>query len=520
MPPKQPREGSDNSNGRTIHRRDFVKAVGATGVAAGVAGCSGGGDGGGGGSGDGGSGNGGSGDGGSGDGGSEGTTTGEASGGSGTTLEFVTHNEWAEKQDKVNEQLHNAGMSEDITVKMIIGGQVTDDLQSKYRQWLSAGRKTPDMLTMDSGWTIPFIARGQLMNLSETLPSDMLDKVENDYFQMSVSSAKGPEGGLYAVPIYPDFPTIQYRKDLVEDAGYDWQQYTTEAMSWKQFSNELKDVYEQSDVKYGFNWQANAAEQLSCCVFNEYLSSFGGAFFGNPEENLYKNIGDRPVTVAEKPVVDSLRMGRTFIYGSDDEYALDGYGGNISPKAVLQWDVEPSRKPFTSGNAVALRNWPYSINISGSEDNLGDKQGVMPMPYGVPGGEGKYASTGGSIAALGGWHVGINPNSEKVDACIEFLKAMTTEQFMKDTFGLVGWMPPVPEVLADSTDVPIMGDHVETLAYAGQHSMPRPVTVLWPQESEKIEQQANAALSEGNSPSGAMDQLKTQLEAIENSYEG
>jgi ABC-type glycerol-3-phosphate transport system substrate-binding protein len=255
-------------------------------------------------------------------------------------------------------------------------------------------------------------------------------------------------------------------------------------------------------------------------VFNEYLTSHGGAFFGNPEENLYKNIGERPVTVNKEPVVRSLEMARTFVHGSDAEHTNDAYGGNISPQAVAQWDVEEARAPFTNGNAVALRNWPYSIAISGTEENLGEDQGVMPMPYGVPEGEGNYPNTGGSIAALGGWHVGVNPNSQKVDAVIEMLQAMQTDEFQKQNFGLTGWMPPVPEVLEDSTDVDVMGRHVDTLAYAGQQSIARPVTVLWPQEADAIEQAANSALQSGGNPSQSMDQLADRLTAIENDFEG
>jgi ABC-type glycerol-3-phosphate transport system substrate-binding protein len=515
MAGKANHDSSDSSTSRRVNRRHIIKSVGATGIAAGLAGCSGG-SGGGGGGGDGG------GDGGGGDGdGGGGTTTGSSDSGSGeTTLEFIGGSTLANAKGGTNELLYEAGMSQDITVNITTGGQTTDDLQSQYRQILSAGRKTPDMLLVDSGWTIPFIVRDQLLNLEEALPQDLIDRVHNEYFQASVSSATSAEGELFAFPLYPDFPTIQYQKDLVQNAGYDWEQYKTDPMSWQQFSQEMADVYEQSDVEFPFNWQATAAEQLSCCVFNEYLTTFGGAFFGNPNENLYQNIGSRPVTVNEEPVIESLRMARTFIHGTDAPNTSSDFAGNISPESVLQWDVEPSRAPFTNGNAVALRNWPYSIAITGSEDNMGENQGVMPMPYGVPEGEGEYPGTGGSIAALGGWHIGVNPNTEKLDTIIEFLEAMTTETFMKGIFGLVGFMPPIPSVLQDSTDVPIMGRYVESLAYAGEHSMPRPVTPLWPQESDAIAQAANAALSGGGNPTEEMNSLADRLDAIESDYSG
>jgi ABC-type glycerol-3-phosphate transport system substrate-binding protein len=142
------------------------------------------------------------------------------------------------------------------------------------------------------------------------------------------------------------------------------------------------------------------------------------------------------------------------------------------------------------------------------------------MPYGVPEGEGNYPGTGGSIAALGGWHVGVNPNSENIDAVTPMLQAMQKPGFMKENFALTGWMPPVKDVLADSTDVDVMGRHVETLAYAGEHSIARPVTVLWPQEADAIEQTANTALQSGGNPSEQMSSLADRLTAIENDYEG
>jgi hypothetical protein len=65
-----------------------------------------------------------------------------------------------------------------------------------------------------------------------------------------------------------------------------------------------------------------------------------------------------------------------------------------------------------------------------------------------------------------------------------------------------------------------MGRYVDSLAYAGEHSIARPVTVLWPQEADAIEQSANSALQSGGNPTEEMDQLADRLTAIENNFEG
>ncbi|RKD89166.1 extracellular solute-binding protein [Halopiger aswanensis] len=468
----------------SIRRRRFVKLTGATGLTASFAGCFGGSD----------------------DGAS--------------VLQLTATNEWQNNSDAIQEALYDAGLSEDIELEMISGGENTDEMQNQYSQWLNSNQEQPDLLAFDSGWTLPFIVREQILSLEGELSDDVIETVRSDYFEQSVNSVTSQDGELYGVPLYPDFPTIQYRKDLVEDAGYDWEQHATDPLSWEQFSHELADVYDQSDVDYGFNWQAASEIQLGCCVFNEFLTSWGGAYFGNPEENLYGPVGDRPVTVDEEPVLESLRMARTFIHGTDAPDTHDDFAGNITSEEAFQWGLSPSMSPFTDRNAVALRNWPYSININGADDALGEDMGVMPMPYGVPEGEGEYPGTGGSIGALGGWNYCVNPNTTQLEDCLEFLEVLTSEQFQRQNFELVGHIPPRPDVLENAGDVPIMGRYLDALSYAGDHTMARPVTEVWDQQVDPVAQEANAALMGDAGVEEAMSSLADRLSDIEAEYSG
>ena len=476
---------SDTQKSRlsAVERRDFLAAAGAGGIA-GLAGC---------------------------------LTQGNASNNNGqTTIQITAPDEWRNAASEVTQNLYNAGMSKDINVDMTSPGQTTDDSLSKYSQWLSAGLEQPDLLICDVGWIRPFIVRDQLLGLDDVLPEKTLKRIRSRYVQQSVQSATGEDGTLYAVPLYPDLPTIQYRRDLVENAGYDWSKYATDPPSWKRFAKELDDVYRQSDVDYGFNWQAASELQLACCVFNEFLSSWGGAYFGNPKQNLY-SIGNRPITVDEEPVLESLRMARTFIHGTDAQNTIESFAGGITSSEASQWGLSPSMRPFTQGNAIALRNWPYSINVNGAEDALGKSMGVMPLPYGVPENKAKYPGTGGSIAALGGWNYAVNPNTAHLDACVEFLKALTTRSFQLANFSLIGHIPPISEILTDATDVPIMGRYVESLSYASENSLARPATAIWPEQSQAVAQKANAVIMGDSTPEAGMEQLASQLGKIEKS---
>ncbi|WP_101294881.1 substrate-binding domain-containing protein [Halegenticoccus soli] len=493
----------DDARRNGVSRRRFVQAAGASGVALGLAGCIGGNPN---------------------DGGSGGNTSPintEAPSGD-VKIQWAADSRVAENSDRIMEALRNAGLPDNINLEILAGSQVTDNRQSQYQTWLNSGREEPALLMMDSGWTIPFIVRDQIQNLSQSLPNDWIKQVENNYFQASVDTAKHPDSGdLFGIPLFPDFPTIQYRKDLVTQAGYDpeGQNWATESMSWKDFSAMIKDTMEQTNTQQGFNFQASVYEGLSCCDFNEFMSSFGGAYFGGLD-NLFGPVGDRPITVDEDPVVQSIRMVRTFIHGSDDQHALDGYAGNISPEAVLQWVEDSSKAPFDNGNAVALRNWPYSIVENGAEENYGEDLGVMPIPWGVKPDQAKYEGTGGPVAALGGWHMTINPNAsdDAKSAAANVIKAMMTEDFKLKIFEIMGWIPPEPKLLNSqrAKKVPVIGRYLEPLRVAGENAIPRPVTAVWTQQSGKIAQQVNAAYAQKKAPKQAMTELKSQLQDIEN----
>jgi len=499
-----------------VSRRRFIEATGAAGIAVGLAGCSSGGgnnntnntttNGNGGGS----STSGGS---------TTGDTSSSSSNGGTTTVQFAADSIAGDNQKGINEALHSAGLSKDVKVSVLAGSSVTNNREQKYTQWLSSGRAEPDILMMDSGWTIPFIVRDQLENLSKQLDSGTRKTVENDYFDAAVKTAQSPSSGdLYGVPFFPDFPTMLYRKDLFEQAGHAPQDsWATKSIHWKEFSKAVADAKSKGGTQYGYTWQANVYEGLSCCDFNELMSSWGGAYFGG-EDNLFGPIGKRPVTVDQQPVIDAIEMGKTFISGPDAKNTRSDYE-QISPQAVLQWTENPSLKPFQNGKAVAHRNWSYAIKQTVNSKAVGgDKLGVMPIPYHVSKGAGKYKGLGGPTASLGGWNVALNPNSKKKDAAVEVLKTLPNDQFQLQLTQLTGWLTPKPKLFDSQKmkDLPALGPYIDSLKVAGNNAVPRPVTAVWPQESKKIAQKVNAALSGDETPKKAMSSLAKTLTAIEN----
>ncbi|RQG89767.1 extracellular solute-binding protein [Natrarchaeobius halalkaliphilus] len=435
-----------------------------------------------------------------------------------TDFEGIMHTD--DGEPSVQEALWDAGLPEEITVE--VQASVDDSAQrmQQYQSALQAGRSPPDIFMMDSGWTIPFILREQTINLTDALPANVVERVERDYLEAAVETARHPQtGDLHAVPLFPDFGTVLYRRDLLESAGYDTSEWDADPPTWQEFSNAVSDAQNEAETDFGFTTQAAAYEGLACCSFVEVMSTWGGAYFGGTD-TLF-TAGDRPITVDEEPVLEAIRMMRAFVHGEDDEYALEGYP-QICPSAIVQWSEQESLDPFANGDAIANRNWPFAIAQTGAEDAFGEDLGVTTMPYAVPAEEAEFEGVGGTAAGLGGWHLALNPNTDRTDEALAVLEAFTHDDVMLTIFELQGFLPPVLELVdeADPAEIGPVARYADEIRLAGDNAVPRPVTDVWPEQSALIYQEVNAAYRGVKTPADAMTDLSARLERSERDVEG
>ena len=488
-------QGTDRSTG--VSRRRFVQAAGATGVTVSLAGCA-------------------------------DLVGGGGGGGGGRTVTWGFDPVAVQNNgDAIKQALHDNGLSDDITVEFVPRDQDTGAARANYNRLLNAGETDPDMFLMDNGWTNIFIQRGQLQNLSEALPQELLDDVSSNYFSSFTDTARDPSSGnLFGVPVFPDFPTMQYRKDLVEEAGYNPESnnWATEPMTWEEWSNIAVDVQDNAGTEFGFTTQWDIYEGTSCCTFNEVMSSWGGAYFGG-RDNLFGPIGDRPITVNNEEVINSLNMMRKFVHDEDFGGQFSDYGGGFTPTEILGWIEEGARTPFAEGNSVFHRNWPYSLALTGRNPEntddpvLGEDLGAMPLPYAVPESEAAQPGTGGTTAALGGWHMTVNPNIQNQEDVISVIRAAMQPDFQLTLLSIQGWLPPRPELFnsSEAQNVDVVGRYMDTLQVAGNNTMPRPVTAVWSDQSSAIAEQANRAVDQTTSSADAMATLEASLEDSESS---
>ncbi|WP_254810422.1 extracellular solute-binding protein [Natronosalvus amylolyticus] len=485
-------QGSD-TNSSSVSRRTFVKAAGASGAAVGLAGCIYGDDG-------------------------DGDEVVISMGAQ--TIEDV--------EGAMPDLLRENGLDDDISLRFSSQSDDSGDQRDTYMQLLESGEAEPDLMMVDTGWTNVLIERGHLANLSEELDDDTLDLIDSDYFDAFTETARDPDGDLFALPLFPDYAVMFYNKDYARDAGYDdsdFDDWSTNPMTWSEWAEVTEEIVEASDAEFGLATQWDIYEGTACCTWNEVMTSWGGAYFGGID-NLAGPVGDRPVTVDEEEFIEGLRMMYTFAASEEDENTHPDYPTGIASDSITSWTEEGAREPFSSGDAAMLRNWPYTVPLTLDPDNeeypfeSADDLGAMPIPYAVEEGEGAYPGTGGTTSAQGGWHIALNPNSERKEEALEVMRAMTEDDFNLGMLDVIAWLPPKPALFDadEATDPDAVGEianYMDTLRVAGEGAMPRPVTEQWPSQVDIIAEQVNQSVAGDKSPEDAAADLQTALEDSE-----
>jgi ABC-type glycerol-3-phosphate transport system substrate-binding protein len=115
--------------------------------------------------------------------------------------------------------------------------------------------------------------------------------------------------------------------------------------------------------------------------------------------------------------------------------------------------------------------------------------------------------------------VTLNPNARHRRAALEVLRAVSRDEFYLAMMEEFGYVPPKPALLDTRAagNIEVMGRYVDTMKFAGEHAVPRPVSVVWPRESPRIAQRVSATFAGEQAPGPAMAALKEDLVQIEES---
>ncbi|MCX7730073.1 MAG: extracellular solute-binding protein, partial [Candidatus Caldatribacterium sp.] len=227
-------------------------------------------------------------------------------------------------------------MYPNIDVEMQEGPAATNVREDMYATSFMAGESTYDMAYADLIWIPKFAAAGWIIPLG-----DRLSPYEIAQFLPGDIAGGMYQGKLYRIPSQSDAGMLYYRKDLLEQAGFE------PPRTWDDLVEQAQKLQNPPEL-WGFVWQGNQYEGLIC----DYLELLWGAG-GELLDAEGKVVLDKGTAA-----VEALQ----FMYDVIHTY-------KISPPGVTTYQEEESRHVFHNGQAVFHRNWPYVWTLAQKEDS-------------------------------------------------------------------------------------------------------------------------------------------------------
>ena len=302
-----------------------------------------------------------------------------------------------------------------ITVNRLDSDAIVQNLLASYLTSFEAKSSDLDVIRVDVIW--PGLLAEHLLDMNEYTPQEQLDS-----YIPSLLWNNTVDGRLVALPIRLGFGMLYYRTDLLEKYGLSGPPAT-----WEELETMAKTIQDGERAAgnaefWGYAWQGNAYEGLTCNALEWQASNGGGAIISAEGEVQVNN----PETIA------AIERAASWV-------------GTISPPGVLTYIENDSRAVWTAGNAAFLRMWPGAYGSSLESEAINGKFAVAPLPAGA---SGKGAST------LGGWEIGVSKYSAHPEAAAAFAIFMTGAENAK-YYAIDSTFPPAilslysdPELLA------------------------------------------------------------------------
>jgi multiple sugar transport system substrate-binding protein len=351
-----------------------------------------------------------------------------------------------------------------IDVELRVTPDAADQRHQLYVQWLNARAQDPDVLQLDIIWTAEFAGAGWI------LPLDPYGPDASDFFPAAVASNRW-RGALYALPWFVDVGLLYWRTDLM----------SAPPRSLDALRDAAFGAIERGETRWGLAWQGARYEGL-VTVFVEHLGAFGGGIL----DSAGAVIVDQPAAV----------RALTFM--------RDSVATGLVPASSLTWQEEQVRFAFQNGQTAFMRNWPYAWALlrDPGQSRVADRVGVAPFPG---------ADGGRATAALGGAQLAVNAFSDQPQLAWELVEFLTGPEQMLERARVAAQLPSrqslydSPE-LADALNMPL-----QEVRDAVAAAMPRPVTPVYSELSERLQVHLHRALTGQQSPKDALDRAAADI---------
>jgi len=288
-------------------------------------------------------------------------------------------------------------------------------------------------------------------------------------------------GKLVAMPWFGDFGLLYYRTDLLKKYGY-----KTPPKTWSDLFKMAKKIQagEQKSNSnfYGFVFQGNSYEGLTCNALEWIASAGGGHFIHNGKATINNS--------KAKTVLDAMRSEI----------------GKITPRGVTTYQEDQTEHAFDSGDAAFARNWPYQYGIGATAGSkVKGKFSVAPLPHGAG---------GPSVATVGGWQLALSKYSKHKAAATEFIRYMTSKAVEKFDAITNSNVPTIPSLAKDKQVVKTNPYLKPATANVARVARPARFLGTHYNEASKVIYQGVNQILNGSSAGSVLPSIQSKLNQI------
>src|SRR4051812_15514272 len=344
----------------------------------------------------------------------------------------------------------------DLQVKLT---EFPEDAQQQHDQFVQRQKAKSgdcDAFEEDVVWTAEFASQKWLLDMTPYVQTR-----KNDFIPTTLQTVTF-DGKIFGAPRVSDVGLMYYRTDEVKGVPATWQELYSEAKKGK-----------------GVVYQGSAYEGLTVHFLELAFAAGGSAISDDGKKS----------TINSPQNLKALQL------------MVDGIKDGAVPKSVTTMIEEPAHRAFEADRATFMRNWSYCYALGEKAPKVKGKFAVAPYPS---------FEGGGKAAVLGGHNMVISVYSKNPGGALKFIDyATSTERIAKNAAKYT--KTPSIGAAYDDPAVKKAMPFAEALRAGVEKAKARPVSPVYPQISEAIFKNVNAALAGSMSPQDALKKADSQI---------
>jgi multiple sugar transport system substrate-binding protein len=344
-----------------------------------------------------------------------------------------------------------------LSAKLLEFPTSADEQRNQFVQREEAKSPECDVFFSDVIWTAEFAAQKWLLDMTDTV-----NERKSEFIPSTLETIHY-DGKYFGVPQASDAALMYYRTDKIKNFPSTWQ-----------------DLYAQAKANGGIVYQGASYEGLTV-DYLELAYAAGGKVLSDD---------------GKKSAINSPQNLKAL------QFMVDGIKSGAAPKAVTTYMEEESRRAFESGRYAFMRNWSYAYALGNAKGSkVAHKFKVAPFPT---------FQGGTSAAILGGHNLVISAYSKNPKGAVQLINYLTSPEVEKVNFAQFSITPTTTATYSDP-EVKKAIPFTDALLKNVQAAHARPVSPVYPQISQAIYKNVNAALSGQMTPQDALKKADSQI---------